>query len=100
MKKLNLKLGGIKEMLSREQMKKVVGGYGYDDGGGSFGCKSSSCSVTYWDGIQYRTDPGNCGVVTIRPPGLFTDPSFVCQCSSQPSGTSPTSNGGVSRCNS
>ncbi len=29
MKKLNLKLGGIKEMLSREQMKKVVGGDGY-----------------------------------------------------------------------
>lgn len=28
MKKLNLKLGGIKEMLTREQMKKVVGGYG------------------------------------------------------------------------
>lgn len=27
MKKLNLKLGGIKEMLTREQMKKVVGGY-------------------------------------------------------------------------
>jgi len=26
MKKLNLKLGGIKEMLTREQMKKVVGG--------------------------------------------------------------------------
>ena len=26
MKKLNLKLGGIGEMLSREQMKKVVGG--------------------------------------------------------------------------
>jgi len=29
MKKLNLKLGGIKEMLNREQMKKVVGGDGY-----------------------------------------------------------------------
>ncbi len=33
MKKLNLKLGGIKEMLSREQMKKVVGGYGYGGDG-------------------------------------------------------------------
>jgi len=37
MKKMNLKLGGIKEMLTREQMKKVVGGYGYD-GGGSTNC--------------------------------------------------------------
>ncbi len=35
MKKLNLKLGGIKEMLSREQMKKVVGGDGYGYDGGS-----------------------------------------------------------------
>ncbi|MHA4894993.1 hypothetical protein ACXZ1K_09585 [Pedobacter sp. PWIIR3] len=28
MKKLNLKLGGIKEMLTREQMKRITGGYG------------------------------------------------------------------------
>lgn len=28
MKKLNLKLGGIKEMLTREQMKKITGGHG------------------------------------------------------------------------
>lgn len=30
MKKLNLQLGSIKEMLTKEQMKKVAGGY--DDG--------------------------------------------------------------------
>jgi|GEM_PF-2007696 len=28
MKKLNFQFGGIKEMLSKEQMRKVVGGYG------------------------------------------------------------------------
>jgi len=28
MKKLNLQLGSIKEMLTKEQMKKVAGGYG------------------------------------------------------------------------
>lgn len=28
MKKLNFKLGGIGEMLTKDQMKKVVGGYG------------------------------------------------------------------------
>lgn len=33
MKKLDLKLGGVKEMLTKEQMKKVVGGD--DDYGGS-----------------------------------------------------------------
>ena len=27
MKKLNLKLGSIKEMLTKEQMKRIVGGY-------------------------------------------------------------------------
>ncbi len=42
MKKLNLKLGGIKEMLTREQMKKVVGGDGYG-GGDSGGGKRYSC---------------------------------------------------------
>ena len=31
MKKLNLQLGSIKEMLSKEQMKKVLGGSEYDD---------------------------------------------------------------------
>ncbi len=40
MKKLNLKLGGIKEMLSREQMKKVVGGDGY-------GYAANTCGVNY-----------------------------------------------------
>ncbi|GAA4102812.1 hypothetical protein GCM10022392_30000 [Mucilaginibacter panaciglaebae] len=39
MKKLQLKLGGIKEMLTREEMKKVFGGSGSADPG----CKSS-CS--------------------------------------------------------
>lgn len=39
MKKLNLKMGGIKEMLSREQMKKVVGGDGYGYAGGT--CKAT-----------------------------------------------------------
>ncbi len=46
MRKLNLKLGGIREMLSREQMKKVVGGYGSGDC--SSGCTSNSdCSAPY-----------------------------------------------------
>lgn len=57
MKKLTLKLEGIKEMLTREQMKKVVGGSGSGGGNryqccpgpgdGGIGC--SSC-VTVPDG--------------------------------------------------
>lgn len=36
MKRLNLKIGGVGEMLTREQMKKVIGGeYA---GGGSYQC--------------------------------------------------------------
>ncbi|MDB5116364.1 MAG: hypothetical protein JWQ79_1856 [Mucilaginibacter sp.] len=35
MKKLKLKLDGIKEMLTKEQMKKISGGYDY---GGCFNC--------------------------------------------------------------
>lgn len=37
MKKLNLKMQGIGEMLSKEQMKNVTGGYAI--------CKTSPCSV-------------------------------------------------------
>jgi hypothetical protein len=40
MKKLKLELGSIKEMLSKEQMKMVVGGYG---GYGGYG--DSLCTV-------------------------------------------------------
>jgi len=36
MKKLKLKLDGMKEMLTKEQMKKISGGY--SGGGGGFWC--------------------------------------------------------------
>lgn len=42
MKKFNLKIGGIKEMLSKEQMKKISGGYcaGGDFNGGCETCRT------------------------------------------------------------
>lgn len=43
MKKLNLKLDNIKEMLTKEQMKKIVGGYG-DNGGCPSGQVPCNCS--------------------------------------------------------
>lgn len=49
MKKLNLKPGGIGEMLTREQMKKVVGG---DYGGGVNGyacCWTGTSNCSYCD---------------------------------------------------
>jgi len=41
MKKLNLQLGSIKEMLTKEQMKKVAGGY--DGGDGCGGAVDDPC---------------------------------------------------------
>jgi hypothetical protein len=44
MKKLNLQLGSIKEMLTKEQMKKVAGGGGYGGGGGTGGGATYTCT--------------------------------------------------------
>jgi hypothetical protein len=59
MKKLNLKLGGLKEMLSKEQMKKITGGddYGYGDGN-SKTCKYHCCTDQHTDCGPYQ-DGGN-----------------------------------------
>jgi hypothetical protein len=47
MKKLNLKLGGIKEMLTKEQMKKVIGGDGYGYGGATTQCYITTSGPNY-----------------------------------------------------
>ncbi len=61
MKKLNLKLGGIKEMLSREQMKKVVGGDGYGySGGGSTNCYYCTDPTSGIHGSCDRRGDGTC----------------------------------------
>ena len=46
MKKLNLKLGGIKEILSREQMKKITGGYDNPNCEGTSGTYDWYCCDT------------------------------------------------------
>lgn len=57
MKKLNLQLGSIKEMLTKEQMKKIVGGY--DD----------PCD----DECESDADCGEPGIL-----GCFTAPAVDC----------------------
>ncbi|HXH98689.1 MAG TPA: hypothetical protein VNI52_00340 [Sphingobacteriaceae bacterium] len=52
MKKLNFKLGGIGEMLTKEQMKKVVGGY---EGAGR--CSTGSCTINV---SGHGEQPGGC----------------------------------------
>lgn len=69
MKKLNLQLGSIKEMLTKEQMKKVVGGeytcteyWRNDDfcGGWSYDYPSYDPTLSianYWADWQCKTQP-------------------------------------------
>ena len=45
MKKLSLKMKGIGEMLTREQMKKVLGGEGFEGGGACPEPTANSCST-------------------------------------------------------
>ena len=63
MKRLKLKELKVDnaEMLSREQLKKVLGGMGSDPGGGGSG--SIICSYDYTDfmGTQINSGPGACG---------------------------------------
>jgi hypothetical protein len=50
MKKLKLKLDGVKEMLTKEQMKKISGGYD-----GDMGC--CTCTLTYFlYGVPFSDD--------------------------------------------
>ena len=73
MKKLQLKLDGVKEMLTREQMKKIIGGSGSGSGGGNYKCcytktgGSTGCSSCY----HYTTKP-TCGTNSEGTQGVLT----------------------------
>jgi natural product precursor len=56
MKKLNLQLGSIKEMLTKEQMKKVAGG-GYDCDGSGVACSPTTEDVHCCPGLSCVSDP-------------------------------------------
>lgn len=58
MKKLNLKLSGVKEMLTKEQMKKVIGGHGYLYG------YEGNCLITCYGGYNGPTYHPACGCHT------------------------------------
>ncbi|RVU00439.1 hypothetical protein EOD41_13255 [Mucilaginibacter limnophilus] len=57
MKKLNLKMQGIGEMLSKEQMKNVTGGYG---------CSSSDGNICY---TYFPSGPSATGICAANPSG-------------------------------
>jgi len=70
MKKIKLQLDGIKEMLSKDQMKRIIGGE-YDTSGqcGTVSnCSTGSCNATCSGG---RSVSGTCGL---------SNHSTVCDC--------------------
>lgn len=58
MKKLKFGLNGLKDILSRDEMKKVMGGFGSDDGG-SGGCVKA-CGALNDACVTTDCEPGNC----------------------------------------
>ncbi len=77
MKKLQFKLGG-KEMLTKEQMKKVAGAEAWQ-------CRSPERCSVYVDGTTYHgycgTDWGNCRCMTEY--GNYTPTSYYSHCYEQ-----------------
>ena len=95
MKKIKLQMLGlsVNDLLSREQMKKVVGGSGGGSGGSGIPvCSGNACTlyVQNKDG-SYTPYNGTCQAT-----GWW--PAQSCYCSTQLGNVPVTSNGGHSRC--
>ncbi len=98
MKKMKLQMLGlsVNDLLSREQMKKVMGGSGSGGSGDNTGC-----SMTYQDSSGgWHTEQGSCTVETYNGPGGTTFFVPYCYTSSFTEPVNLSSNGGVSRCGS
>ena len=76
MKKLNLQLGSIKEMLTKEQMKNVTGGYGsrcvfYCCSGGPGTCGSGSSIDISCESNEWCQDYGNANTLVPCQSGTY-----------------------------
>jgi hypothetical protein len=69
MKKMEMPFGGIKEMLSREQMKQITGGYG------------GSCSVRCDQNTSETKSVENCNRDTVEKACGSDLSNAVCVCS-------------------
>jgi len=95
MKKLSLKPGAFKgEVLTRAQLKKVMGGYGSDE---TAVCKIAVCSFTDSNGNTSHGTCGGKGTVTSVPYGTITMECF-CNTGAHTSPTPVESGGGRSKC--
>jgi hypothetical protein len=99
--KLNALQLGATEVLTRAQLKNVLGGDGSGDEGGP--CLTTACSLTVQnsDGT-YSTFSGNCAtsvIITSGPTEIPPTTSTKCYCDAGlGSDYVVSSNGGVSRC--
>lgn len=98
MKKLKLKLQNFTgtEMLTREQLKTVMGGS--DNGGSGTKCSTGPCTLTIQGSNgAYTTLNGTCASGNDAGFDPF-DLGRYCYCSTSIGHVPVTSNGGVSRC--
>lgn len=104
MKKLKLQALelGAKEVLSRVQLKNVLGGSGSDGGSGinlGASCSSGPCSLTIQNKQTgaYSTFPGNCAG-SVMPIGTVVGSLLTCYCNAVGAPVPLSSNGGTSKC--
>jgi hypothetical protein len=78
MKRINLPYGGIREMLSREQMKQIIGGYET-----SYTCYLSGkdASGNAWSGTVFHPDGTSCSNQSSSTNNLCVD--YITQSSYQ-----------------
>lgn len=94
MKKIKFKVRDSQkeEVLSREELKQVIGG-------DSFGCSSGPCTLAIYNtGTgQWVNFPGNCAT-TATPIGSIIGAYTTCYCNAVGGPIPLQSNGGISRC--
>lgn len=75
MKKLNLQLGSIKEMLTKEQMKKISGGYGECYNGA---CMDVTVQCICTDGSFFNCIYNDCDCDGLLQCDIVAGPSCFC----------------------
>jgi len=104
MKKLKLKAFNLnaKEMLTREQLRNVIGeaGTSTGGGGGAAGCGGGPCTLAVANptGTGYTTYTGTCAGTATWVGSVLAN--YSCYCNALGAPIPLSSNGGVSRCGS